>query len=151
MRRAPTIRLRYRITLAIANSAEITLRLPQRPGGPATAFIQGPPTWHPSPRSTLTLDAGTAAVVRWEPFSEANAGRTLRFLVRVLHTGEVGGWVGQLVAGLASLGGCVLVWTGMSLAVRRWRAWAARRRTRDLDGVEPSARLGPASPGRSRS
>jgi uncharacterized iron-regulated membrane protein len=106
----------------------LTLRLPQRSAGPATAFIQGPPTWHPSPRSVLTLDAATAAVVRWEPFSEANGGRRLRLLARVLHTGEVGGVLGQLVAGLASTGGAVLVWTGVSLAWRRLRAWTVRGR-----------------------
>ena len=61
----------------------ITLRLPQRPGGPVTAFIQEPPTWHPNPRSVLTLDPATAQVVRWDPFAGANLGRKLRMLVRV--------------------------------------------------------------------
>jgi uncharacterized iron-regulated membrane protein len=74
----------------------------------------------------LTLDAATGAVVRWEPFREANLGRTLRVLTRVAHTGEVGGVPGQLVAGLASAGGAVLVYTGASLAWRRYRAWTAR-------------------------
>ena len=109
---APAIDLDALAARAASQSPQwvaITLRLPQRPGGPATAFIQEPPSWHPSPRSVLALDASTAAVVRWEPFSEANAGRKLRFLVRVLHTGEVGGWIGQLIAGLASLGGAFLV------------------------------------------
>ena len=115
----------------------ITLRLPARPGAPVTAFIQEPPSWHPSPRSVLTLDAATAAVIRWEPFREANLGRKLRVLVRVLHTGEVAGWIGQLVAGLASLGGALLVWTGASLAIRRSRAWAVRRKSRGLDRAQP--------------
>ena len=106
----------------------LTLRLPQRPGGPVTAFIQEPPSWHPSPRSVLTLDAATAEVVRWEPFAAANMGRKLRVLARVLHTGEVGGVVGQLVAGLASAGGSVLVYTGVALAWRRYRGWSARGR-----------------------
>ena len=111
----------------------LTLRLPQRAAGTATTFIQGPPTWHPGPRSVLTLDAGTARVVRWEPFGEATAGRTLRVLARVLHTGEVGGVPGQLVAGLASAGGAILVWTGAALAWRRYRAWTARGRRRVAD------------------
>lgn len=111
-----------------AGWVSITLRLPQRPGAPVTAFIQEPPTWHPSPRSVLTLDGRTAEVVKWEPFREANRGRQLRALVRVLHTGEVGGVPGQLVAGLASAGGALLVYTGISLAWRRYRAWSARRR-----------------------
>jgi uncharacterized iron-regulated membrane protein len=106
----------------------LTLRLPQRPGSPVTVFVQEPPTWHPSPRSVLTLDAATADVLTWEPFSGANTGRQLRVLARVLHTGEVAGVIGQLVAGLASAGGAFLVWTGVSLAWRRCRRWIARRR-----------------------
>lgn len=106
----------------------LTLRLPQRPGAPVTAFIQEPATWHPSPRSILTLNGRTAEIVRWEPFREANGGRTLRALMRVAHTGEVAGIPGQLIAGVASAGGAVLVYTGMSLAWRRYRAWSARRR-----------------------
>jgi len=106
----------------------ITLRLPQRPSGPVTAFIQEPVTWHPSPRSVLTLDAATAQVVKWEPFAGANLGRKLRLLARVLHTGEVGGVIGQAIAGIASLGGVFLVCTGIALACRRARAWSVRRR-----------------------
>jgi uncharacterized iron-regulated membrane protein len=106
----------------------ITLRLPQRPGGPVMAFIQEPPSGHPNPRSVLTLDGATAQVARWEPFAGANLGRKLRALVRVLHTGEVGGVVGQAIAGLASAGGVFLVCTGVALACRRLRAWSIRRR-----------------------
>jgi uncharacterized iron-regulated membrane protein len=122
----------------------LTLRLPQRPGGPVTAFIQGRPTWHPSPRSVLTLDAA-AQVVRWEPFSEADMGRTLRLLFRVLHTGEVGGVIGQLAAGLASAGATVLVWTGLSLAWRRFRAWNARGRRGAPSAARADSDLAPAS------
>src|SRR5687768_17259211 len=122
----------------------VSLRLPQRPGGHVTAFIQEPSTWNPRPRSVLTLDARTAAVVRWEPFAEANAGRKLRALARVLHTGEVGGVRGQIVAGLATAGGAVLVWTGLSLAWRRCRAWSARRRNRVSD-AEPLNRIASTS------
>jgi hypothetical protein len=34
---------------------------------------------------------------------------------------------GQTVAGLVTAGGAVLVWTGLALAWRRWRAWMKRR------------------------
>jgi uncharacterized iron-regulated membrane protein len=37
-----------------------------------------------------------------------------------LHTGEAVGWLGQLVAGIASLGGGVLVFTGLALSFRRF-------------------------------
>jgi hypothetical protein len=38
------------------------------------------------------------------------------------------GLAGQTVAGIATGGGAVLVWTGLALAWRRWRAWVKRRR-----------------------
>jgi len=54
--------------------------------------------------------------------------------VRPVHTGEAVGVVGQMVAALASAGGVVLVWTGLALAWRRFRARKARasRRTSDV-------------------
>jgi uncharacterized iron-regulated membrane protein len=101
----------------------ITLRLPQRPTAPIVAVVQEPPAWHPAPRSLLTLDASSAAVVSWEPFAAQNLGRRLRSWVRPLHTGEAAGVVGQAVVGLASTGGAFLVYTGAALAWRRFRGW----------------------------
>jgi uncharacterized iron-regulated membrane protein len=103
----------------VAGWVAISLRFPQRPEGPFTALIQEPEGWHPNPRSQLTLNPVTAAVVKWEPFSGANLGRKLRLWVRPLHTGEAGGLIGQLLALLASAGGAVLVWTGLAMAWRR--------------------------------
>ena len=104
----------------------ISARLPQRPDGPVTFFIQEPVGWHPTPRSQLVLDPVTAEVVRWEPFAGQNMGRRLRAWVRPLHTGEAAGLVGQTVAFVASGGGAALVWTGISLAWRRFRSWRRR-------------------------
>jgi uncharacterized iron-regulated membrane protein len=115
----------------------LSVRLPQRAGAPVSAFIEEPVRWHPSPRSQLTLDAATGAVVRWEPFAEADLGRKVRGWVRPLHTGEAFGVAGQLVAGLASAGGAVLVWTGLALAWRRYRAWSGRPRAARA-GADPA-------------
>jgi len=46
-----------------------------------------------------------------------------RAAARALYTGEAFGFAGQTVAGLASLGGCFLVWTGLAMAWRRVRSW----------------------------
>ena len=78
-------------------------------------------------RSNLTLNPETAEVVKWEPYNELNAGRQLRSWMRFTHTGESFGVVGQTIAFLACLGGAVLVWTGFSLAWRRFRGWLAKR------------------------
>jgi uncharacterized iron-regulated membrane protein len=104
----------------------ISLRLPPRPDGPMTFVIQEPVGWHPAPRSQLVLDASTADVIKWEPFAGQNLGRRLRAWVRSLHTGEAGGIPGQAIAMVASAGGAMLVWTGISLAWRRFRGWCRR-------------------------
>jgi uncharacterized iron-regulated membrane protein len=47
--------------------------------------------------------------------------------IRYGHTGEIWGVAGQTIAGAASLGGAVLVWTGVALSLRRMRSWLARK------------------------
>src|SRR5262249_47500086 len=98
------------------------MRLPPRGDGPVTISIQEPGAPHPFARSQLTLNRITADVMKWEPYSQNVTGRKLRTWVRALHTGEAFGLAGQSVAGLATLGGCFLVWTGLSMAWRRFRS-----------------------------
>jgi len=103
----------------------LIMRFPPRGDGPVTVSIQEPTAPHQFARSQLTLNRATADVVRWEPYSQNSMGRKLRSWVRALHTGEAFGLLGQSIAGLASLGGCFLVWTGLSMA---WRRLRSRRR-----------------------
>jgi uncharacterized iron-regulated membrane protein len=51
--------------------------------------------------------------------AEATPGQRARVFLRFLHTGEVFGWVGQTLAGLASVASIFLVYTGLALAWRR--------------------------------
>ena len=88
--------------------------------------------WNSFARSTLTLDGATGADVRWEPYAAASRGQKVRGWMRFAHTGELGGRLGEFVAGLASAGGAFLVWTGISLALRRFAAWSARRRSAEI-------------------
>jgi uncharacterized iron-regulated membrane protein len=113
----------------------MTVRVPQRSATQFTVTLEEAKALHPYPRSILTLDAITAAVVQWEPYASYNLGRTLRAWVRPVHTGEAGGVLGQMVAALASACGVVLVWTGLALAWRRFRTRNARasRRTSDVE------------------
>ena len=97
------------------------LRLPPRGDGPINVLIQEPSAPHIFARSQLTLNQASAEIVKWEPYAAASTGRKLRVWVRGLHTGEALGFIGQTVAGLASLGGCFLVWTGVAMAWRRFR------------------------------
>jgi len=112
----------------------LMMRFPPRPDGPVAVSIMEPSAPHPFARSQLTLNRATADVVKWEPYSENNLGRKLRSWFRGLHTGEALGFFGQTLAGLASLGGCFLVWTGLAMAWRRFRSW--RRTPVEIDDVE---------------
>jgi uncharacterized iron-regulated membrane protein len=117
----------------------INVRIPtaSSPGAPVVfAFDQGN-GGQPHLRSTLSLDRATGSVVSYEAFSDQSLGRRLRSISRFAHTGEVLGIVGQTVAGLASAGGAVLVWTGLSLAFRRLRAWLTRRVPRPVPHRQP--------------
>jgi len=105
----------------------ISLRLPTTADQTATFTIDSGTGGQPQKRAQLTLDRRTGEVSKWEPFSSYTLGRRLRSYLRFAHTGEVFGLAGQTAAGLASAGGALLVWTGLSLAWRRCRAWARRR------------------------
>jgi uncharacterized iron-regulated membrane protein len=115
----------------------MTMRLPQRGAPQLTVTLEEADSPHPYPRSLLTLDAATAAVVQWEPYASYNLGRTMRAWVRPVHTGEAGGVIGQVIAALASAGGVVLVWTGLALAWRRFRGRNAKVSHRESDVIQP--------------
>lgn len=116
----------------------ITLQLPQKPDAPITFAIDRGNGGQPQLRAQLTLDRATGEVVRWEPYSNNTLGRRLRSWLRFAHTGEVYGLIGQTVAALASAGGALLVYTGLSLTLRRLFAWLSRRRALAHARAEPS-------------
>ena len=116
----------------------ITLQLPQKQDAPVTFNIDRGNGGQPQLRSQLTLDRRTGEVVRWEPYSNNTLGRRMRSWMRFAHTGEVYGLVGQTIAALVSAGGALLVYTGLSLALRRLFAWLSRRRALAAASVEPS-------------
>jgi uncharacterized iron-regulated membrane protein len=105
----------------------ISLRLPNPPADTLTFSIDRGNGGRPDLRSQLTLDRSTGEIVRWEAFSSYNRGRQLRAWARFAHTGEAGGLLGQTVAAIASAGAALLVFTGLSLGVRRFLAWKGRR------------------------
>lgn len=120
----------------VAGWKSISLQLPSKTDAPLTFTIDSGNGGQPQKRAQLVLDRASGEVVRWEPFSSYTAGRRLRSYLRFAHTGEVAGLAGQTVAALVSLGGAFLVWTGLSLAWRRFRGWSARRSgTKQADAV----------------
>jgi uncharacterized iron-regulated membrane protein len=104
----------------------ISLRLPVDKNAAVFTIDEGI-YWNIFGRSTLTVDATTAAIRKWDPYGQRNMGQQLRSWFRFTHTGETGGIVGQAIGFLACVGGAFLVWTGFSLAFRRFRKWLKDR------------------------
>ena len=111
----------------VAGWRSIALRLPASPAAPLVFTIDAGTGGQPHKRGTLTLDRATGHAVSWEPFESATPGRRARMILRFAHTGEVLGLIGQTIAGLASAGAALLVYTGLALSLRRLAAWRKRR------------------------
>lgn len=79
-------------------------------------------------RQTLTLDRATGEVLAVRGFGDQALAQRLRGIARFLHTGEILGFWGQTIAGLASLASLFLVWTGLALSYRRLIVPLLRRR-----------------------
>ena len=90
----------------------ISLRLPQPDPGSILLTVDRGNGGQPGARTQVTLDRSTGVVLSQEA-------ATPRAWNRFIHTGEAAGLPGQIVAAAASLGGVLLVWTGLSLALRR--------------------------------
>lgn len=58
--------------------------------------------------------------VKWEPTQSIGGFKKWRLVSRIIHTGEVGGAVGQSVAFVTSGILLVLVWTGYVMAWQRF-------------------------------
>lgn len=121
----------------VSDWRSITLQLPTSAAAALTFNIDSGTGGQPQKRAQLVLDRSTGAVTRWEPFSSYTRGRQLRSIMRFAHTGEVAGIPGQIIAAIVSLGGAVLVFTGLGLAIRRCYAWLAKRATTVKTAKDP--------------
>lgn len=106
----------------------ITHRFPAA-GQPATFAVREHGSWPRTAVTTLQFDPFSGSLLRQDGHADLSPARKLRAWSRFLHTGEALGRPGQLVAGMASLGGFLLVCTGFALAFRRFFG-------RKPDGVE---------------
>jgi uncharacterized iron-regulated membrane protein len=87
---------------------------------PVTFTIRERATWPRTATTTLTLNPYNGDVLWRTGYADLNAALQVRAWTRFLHTGEALGWPGQLIAGLACLGGVFLVYTGFALSWRRF-------------------------------
>lgn len=80
----------------------------------------------PQKKSTVVLDNFTGEVIKWEPFSKKSKSSRWGSYIRYLHTGEALGLFGQTIAGLVSVFSCIMVWTGLAMAYRRFRKYTSK-------------------------
>jgi uncharacterized iron-regulated membrane protein len=105
----------------VANWESISARLPATTGGTANFTISESHRGRPDLKTQMSINLASGKVETVEPFSSYTTGRQARFWIRWLHTGEAGGWLGQLVAAFAAMGAVFLVWTGFALSWRRFK------------------------------
>lgn len=107
------------------NWRTISLTLPTKPNADASFSLDRGMGGEPHKRATAVITTD-GQVSELQSFSSQSPGRRLRSILRFAHTGEVLGVFGQTLAGLISLGSAVLVFTGITLSLRRLRAWLRR-------------------------
>ncbi len=72
----------------------------------------------PEKASQLAINRQSGQIETAKRFSDNNLGTKLRAWARFTHTGEEFGLAGEAIAALACVGAVVLVWTGLSMAIR---------------------------------
>jgi uncharacterized iron-regulated membrane protein len=123
----PAAQFQYRTLDALARVAKqqnpewksITIAVPAIQDRNLEVSIDKSIGGQPEQSSQLVIDRQSGHVEAIKRFSDNNAGRKLRAWARFLHTGEEFGVAGELIATMACLGAVMLVWTGLSMALRR--------------------------------
>lgn len=94
--------------------------------GPLSVTVREPSAWPRTATTTLTVHPFSGEIIQRTSFSDLSLGRRIRTWTRFLHTGQALGWWGQFLAGIASLGALVMVYTGVALS---WRRFFSAQRT----------------------
>ena len=95
----------------------------------------------PNKGHTLVYDRYSGTELSHTTFSDLTNSQRMRSFFRFAHTGEFFGLIGQTVAGLVSLAGAILVWTGLALTWRRLKR-NLRNLRRSGRNVPPLPRTG---------
>ncbi len=119
----------------------ITLNVAPSVNAPVQVTVDAGTGGQPQKRTQYLVNRDTGAVLRTTKFTNGTLGQRLRSFVRFGHTGEWGGLAGQLIAAVASLAACVLVYTGLSLSIRRLIARLTRKRNSISAGESQTERL----------
>jgi uncharacterized iron-regulated membrane protein len=89
----------------------------------------------PNKREQVTINPKSMEVTRREPFAAMTRGQQWRSWVRFSHTGEAGGWWGEILAFITACGAIALSLTGIALSwdrLQRWRRLSNSQVARSL-------------------
>lgn len=98
---------------------EVLVHVALSPVAPLEIYIieRGAP--HANARTYLFLDAYSGTILRFTRYRDMGIGSKIYFWMLSVHTGEVGGIVGQLLLFLGAIGALVLGYTGLTVYIRR--------------------------------
>ncbi len=116
----------------------LTVRIPDGADEAVTVQADRGSGRQPAKWTDLTFDRSSGILTARVSGLPDSRGEQIRYWLRFAHTGEVYGVVGQTIAGIASTGSAVLVWTGLAMTWRRFvrsRAVAAARRAASLPAL----------------
>lgn len=98
---------------------EILLHLPLKPKSPIEIYLIDAQAPHANARTYLYLDAYSGRVLSFTPYARMGLGEKIYYWTLSIHTGEVGGVVGQTLLFFGALGVPVLAYTGIGSWLRR--------------------------------
>lgn len=98
---------------------EVLIHLAKKGKDPLEIFIIDAQAPHANARTYLYLDAYSGKVLSLSPYSASGWGSRLYYWMLSIHTGQVGGVIGQLLLFLGAASVPVLAYTGASSYLRR--------------------------------
>lgn len=113
--------------LADAQWSSAELRIPTAADKAITVTLEEGDGGKPQERVRLTLKTGSNKPGKVTRFIDETRGRQWRLVARFLHTGEIFGIPGKLIAAASMIAMLILVWTGFAMSLHRYRNWQIRR------------------------
>jgi uncharacterized iron-regulated membrane protein len=97
----------------VPDAQRALMLLPKRPADPVRFELIGASAPHGEARSDLSIDAYSGAVLRFTPYANASLGQRLFLWLVALHTGQLGGILGQLLLMCGALSVPILGYAGL--------------------------------------
>jgi len=102
-----------------SQAREVLLHFPMRAEDPVDIYAIDQDAPHPNARTLIAIDAYTGETLSFTPYAESSLGHRLYFWTLSIHTGLVGGWIGQVLLLFGVLCVPVLGYTGIRSWLRR--------------------------------